>query len=78
YGKRPREELFDLKKDPHQMRNLAAVPAYASTVAELRKRLLAELRETGDPRLVNDGQFFESPPMAGPIPNDAKRPRQKR
>ncbi len=78
YGKRPREELFDLKKDPHQMRNLAAVPAYASTAAELRKRLLAELRQTGDPRLVNDGQFFESPPMAGPIPNDAKRPRQKR
>ena len=24
YGKRPRAELFDLSKDPHQMRNVAA------------------------------------------------------
>jgi uncharacterized sulfatase len=66
YGKRPREELFDLTKDPHQTKNVAADPAYATVVAALRERLLGELRRTGDPRLVDDGKFFETPPLAGP------------
>ena len=30
YGKRPREELYDLKSDPHQVKNVAADPAYAA------------------------------------------------
>jgi N-sulfoglucosamine sulfohydrolase len=75
YGKRPREQLFDLSKDPHQMHNVAADPQYAKVVGELRGRLLAELQRTGDPRLVDDGKFFETPPMAGPVP---ARPRSGR
>ena len=59
YGKRPRLELYDVLKDPHQMKNLAADPDYAATVKELETRLMQELRETGDPRLVDDGKFFE-------------------
>lgn len=78
YGKRPREELFDLKKDPHQMRNVAADPAYASIVAELRQRLLDELKRTSDPRLIDDGRFFETPPMAGPLPDDVHKPNRTR
>lgn len=66
YGKRPGEELYDLRKDPHQMRNVATHPSYAGIADELRERLLGELRRTGDPRLVDDGEFFETPPMAGP------------
>ena len=66
YGKRPREELFDLRKDPHQMQNVASDPAYAETLSKLRKQLMAELERTDDPRLVEDGKFFETPPMAGP------------
>jgi arylsulfatase A-like enzyme len=65
YGKRPREELYDLAADPHQARNLAADPAYARVRAGLEKRLMDELRRTGDPRLIDDGRFFETPPMAG-------------
>ncbi len=65
YGKRPREEFFDLKQDPHQMKNLAADPAYKQIVSELRERLLKELTTTNDPRLVDDGKFFETAPMAG-------------
>jgi arylsulfatase A-like enzyme len=67
YGKRPREELYDLKKDPHQTKNVAAEPAYASARGMLEKRLLDELKRTEDPRLVEDGKFFETPPMAGPV-----------
>ncbi len=67
YGKRPMHELYDLKKDPHETRNVADDPAYAAVKAELEKQLLAELRRTGDPRLIDDGTFFETPPMAGPV-----------
>ena len=52
--------------DPQQTRNVAADPAYAKTRSELEQRLMEELRRTGDPRLVEDGRFFETPPMAGP------------
>ncbi len=78
YGKRPREELFDLQQDTHQMRNVADDPAYASVVQNLRKQLLDELTRTGDPRLINDGEFFETPPMAGPLPDDVHKPNRQR
>ena len=60
WGKRPAEELYDLKKDPHQMHNLAANPEYAKTRDELRQKLMGELRENKDPRL--DGDAFDKPP----------------
>mgnify|MGYP005842835001 CR=1 FL=1 len=78
YGKRPREELYDLKKDPHQVHNVAADPAYAAVRAELERRLMEELKRTGDPRLVDDGRYYETPPLAGPLPNDVPQPNRKR
>lgn len=67
YGKRPREELYDLKSDPHQVKNVADDPAYAKVREQLEQQLFAELNRTGDPRLIDDGRFFETPPMAGPV-----------
>ncbi len=67
YGKRPREELYDLKKDPHQTKNVASDPSYAAVKKKLEQRLLDELTRTEDPRMVDDGKFFETPPMAGPV-----------
>jgi arylsulfatase A-like enzyme len=67
YGKRPREELYDLKSDPQQIKNVAGEPAYAQQHAALEQRLLDELRRTGDPRVIGDGQFFETPPLSGPV-----------
>lgn len=67
YGKRPREELYDLQNDPQQMKNIAADTAYAKTRAELEERLLKELKETGDPRMIDDGKFYETPPLSGPV-----------
>jgi arylsulfatase A-like enzyme len=40
-------ELFDLERDPEELRSVYADPAYASTVAELKQRL-AELRRQYD------------------------------
>jgi arylsulfatase A-like enzyme len=66
YAKRPREELYDLKSDPQQTTNVAADPRYAATRAKLETRLMGELQRTGDPRLVDNGKFYETPPMSGP------------
>jgi arylsulfatase A-like enzyme len=68
YGKRPKYELYDLKQDPHETKNLADDPAHADLKKNLEKRLLEELRRTGDPRMVNDGQYFEKAPLSGPLP----------
>ena len=60
-GKRPAEELFDIRKDPGCLNNLAADPDYAEVRAELAARLDAYLTETGDPRVVGpDPDIFES------------------
>ena len=73
YGRRPREELFDLRVDPHQMKNLAADPEYHSVLQTLEQRLLDELTRTSDPRMIDEGSFFETPPMSGPLtPVDAQ------
>ena len=78
YGKRPRVELYDLTKDPHEVNNAAADPAYAQICEQLEQRLMDELQRTGDPRLIDDGRFFETPPMAGPLPKDVPQPKRKR
>lgn len=77
YGKRPRIELFDMKHDPHQMKNVADSPEYAEIVKKLQRRLLDELKRTGDPRLEDNGRFFETPPMAGTVNAGRGRNRRK-
>jgi arylsulfatase A-like enzyme len=45
---RPREELYDLQADPHELRNLAADPAHAAPLAEHRAALEDWITRTGD------------------------------
>jgi arylsulfatase A-like enzyme len=73
YGRRPMFELYDLRKDPDEMNNVAEDPAYAAVRKEMTERLLTILRETGDPRMIEDGKYFETPPMAGPLPNQGQK-----
>ncbi len=77
FAKRPREELYILATDPHEVHNVAADPKNEKVRKELHDRLLNELRTTGDPRVIDDGSFFETPPMAGPISRSAA-PRPKK
>lgn len=44
----PGWELYDLKKDPHELDNVYEDPAYADTVAQLKSRLLQLKEELGD------------------------------
>jgi uncharacterized sulfatase len=45
FGKRPAEELYDLRRDPDQMRNVAAAPEYQSARERLAADLLARLAQ---------------------------------
>ena len=65
FGKRPADELYDLKKDPDQLKNVAADPKYANTLKTLKKRLFGKLKETGDPRLTGKGPDFDKFPYLG-------------
>jgi len=47
----PAEQLYDLLLDPQEMRNLAAEPDRAATLARMRERLEGWMRETDDPLL---------------------------
>jgi hypothetical protein len=45
------EQLYDLVLDPQEGNNLAAEPARAEVLAQMRERLDAWMRETEDPLL---------------------------
>jgi len=61
-GKRPERELYDLRSDPQQLKNVAAEPRYSKDVARLDQQLMAELKKTGDPRAHGRGYVFETYP----------------
>ena len=77
FGRRPAEELYDLRKDPHQIKNLVADPAYAASRKQLSERLLSILKKNGDPRFLGDGSTFDKPPYTV-IPPPRKRKPGKR
>jgi arylsulfatase A-like enzyme len=52
FGQRPEEELYDLKADPGQLKNVADAPGNAEIKQNLRARLEAELQASEDPRIL--------------------------
>ncbi|HSQ57355.1 MAG TPA: sulfatase, partial [Gemmata sp.] len=71
FGKRPAEELYDLKTDPDQILNVATDPKYAKDREKMAGRLMEVLKDAGDPRVTEKECRFDRPPFAeGPL----KRP----
>lgn len=66
FGRRPFEELYDLRNDPDQMRNVANDPRYAQVKAELSAQLMERLMNAKDPRVTGDGKTFDRPPFSDP------------
>ena len=58
-GKRPAEELYDIRVDPYCMNNLADAPEYASVKAFLAETMTTLLTEQGDPRILGNGAVFD-------------------
>ncbi len=76
--RRPPEELYDLDADPWETRNLAALPEHAATLRDLRGKLDAWMRATGD-----QGGTPETKPTVAEIVTDTRlktyeRPLQQR
>lgn len=64
-AKRPAEELYALKSDPHQLENVAGRPEYREVQRRLRQQLESWLRETGDPRATTDDDRWDRFPYYG-------------
>ena len=57
--------LYDLRDDPEQLENVADHPSYADVKRKLARQLTAELRATGDPRIIGGGEKFDEYPYLG-------------
>ncbi len=60
FGKRPQEELYDMRKDSDCMVNLADDESYAKVKAKLHKQLFSELKAHKDPRIEGSGEIFDN------------------
>lgn len=69
---RPEFELYDVKKDPAQLTNLANDQAFAGTRGQLTQRLTQTLVKRGDPRSLGNGKFFETAPTTRAIPKGSR------
>jgi arylsulfatase A-like enzyme len=59
FGKRSAEELYDVKRDPDCLTNLANDPSYKAIKQKLQQQLERELRAQGDPRMFGKGSLFD-------------------
>ncbi|HXG32842.1 MAG TPA: sulfatase [Bryobacteraceae bacterium] len=66
FGKRPAEELYDLRNDPAQLDNVADRREYAAALADCRARLQRWMKDTADPRLTSDDDRWDGYPYFGP------------
>ena len=57
---KPREELFDLENDPHELNNLAEDPAYAEKLAELRQVCEDWVEDIDDTGMRPEPELIES------------------
>jgi N-sulfoglucosamine sulfohydrolase len=74
YHERPAVELYDLKVDPFEQRNVAADPAQTARVKEMRARLEAWMKEQGDKQTVyNEPRLLSDPASTRPGPNAGRK-----
>lgn len=67
-GKRPGEQLYDIRKDPGCVNNIAGDPAYQEILEELRSMLEEDLKNQGDPRMFGS-EIFDSYPRISSMRN---------
>ncbi len=72
FGKRPAEELYDLRKDPDQVQNVATEATYGEPLKDLRSRIDHWMQQTGDPRVNPAYDAFDAFPYYGKAPKSEK------
>ncbi len=70
---RPGDELYDLKNDPDQTKNLAGDPAFADEKKKMETQLMKMLTEQKDPRVMGDGSTFDKPAFTEVTPAKGKK-----
>lgn len=65
FGKRQGQELYNIRVDRECMTNLIGDKDKIPLVNELRLQLLSNLKEQGDPRVLGNGEVFDSYPYMG-------------
>jgi arylsulfatase A-like enzyme len=60
FGTRNEEELYNLAKDPECITNLALNPGFNPVKQRMRNELLEKLRKQEDPRILGNGDVFDS------------------
>jgi N-sulfoglucosamine sulfohydrolase len=70
--KRPAEELYDTKEDPHQIRNLAEEPAHRAALERMRKAVTDWMMRIGDQGLINEAEMIQRMWPGGVQPETAQ------
>ena len=76
FAARPEFELYDLKRDPDQVNNVASNATYADDLKRLTNRLMKTLKRTRDPRVIDGGDAFDKMPFVDP--NFVPPPKKKK
>jgi arylsulfatase A-like enzyme len=58
-GHRPTEELYDTESDPHEVHNLAGLPAHEGRLERLREALLDWMAETKDTGVLPEAELAD-------------------
>ncbi len=64
FGKRPAVELYDTKKDPYCIQNLADDPKFKKQLTDLEVLMVGKLKDQGDLRMQGFGHLYEKFPFA--------------
>ncbi len=59
FGKRPPQELYNIRTDPECLDNLARHPEHSGHMESMRTALFAELTLQNDPRMLGNGTIFD-------------------
>jgi len=60
FGKRPADELYDLRLDPVQLHNVDESGEHEVTLKRSKEKLFSELERYEDPRISGGGDAFKS------------------
>ncbi|MFC5457766.1 sulfatase [Prosthecobacter fluviatilis] len=77
YSVRPAEELYDLKSDPNELHNLAAEPAQAERLQQLREDVDAWMQQQGDKQTVFGKPLLIGEPVTMVDPGADKKKKSK-
>lgn len=72
FAPRAGEELYDLKNDPDQIKNVAGDTAYAAVVKQMGERMMGVLKDAGDPRVIDEA-FEREPYLSAGVKSEGKK-----